>query len=346
MKCFLLDDRFCDATNGPFARRELAKMEAEKARELSERWKAELEDGLRRIVPLGEKDRKLFESARELLTGFTMGVIDPLEAVARGENVNPDRAVGEIRKCVDKLSHMTSSGMDTASRLCGDALGMGGWSDGIENVTKTVVAVDLAEYMKEARGRESEDGAEGVLWLNEELQEDIRRALREAGVNADEAYLIQTGDGVLCLLDRPEDAVRFAVKLHRARKMRTRLRTDEFARQFRIGIDRGEVAIREAIWIGKQSFRAGGVVIGRTVRLEAKSKEGELLMSEECYRELPDQIDCGEVAVTKHSDFCAVETIEGKQYEKGFGILARRLPIMDLIKKSRSATRAPMPSEV
>jgi TolB-like protein/class 3 adenylate cyclase/Tfp pilus assembly protein PilF len=142
----------------------------------------------------------------------------------------------------------------------------------------TAVLVDLVGYSDMSRLLEDSLGVQATLSLNQQVQRLIGDALAEAGGAAAENVVMTTGDGALLTFADVDQALQFAVSLHRYAARHNAGVTEPRARRvFRVGISTGEIAVDPI------TGSPAGMAISRAARLEAKADPGGVLIDSESW---------------------------------------------------------------
>ncbi len=175
---------------------------------------------------------------------------------------------------------------------------------------KVVVVADLARYSDVAKLLEEQLGVNAVAQLNDQIRLFVDQALADSGVDAADAVVKRTGDGVILSLDDAATASRFAEALHRNAAESNRGKDVTLPqRHFRVGISSGNVVIGD-------DFAGAAVVFA--ARLEARCRTGEVLIEENTWSDLPHAM--------KGLYGTEVEEVAGKHDERFF---ARRRQVVD-----------------
>lgn len=147
---------------------------------------------------------------------------------------------------------------------------------------KTVVSIDLVDYSGDARYRQENFGVASVGELDARIRQMIERALRACGRDPSAAVIRFTGDGVTLDLDHPHQAIEFAETFFsHAQAHNSRTREARHRWWFRMGAADGELAYRQQ---GADRLEPAGEALIIAVRLQSKSRPGELLVDEGCFR--------------------------------------------------------------
>lgn len=142
----------------------------------------------------------------------------------------------------------------------------------------TAVLVDLVGYSDMSRLLEDSLGVQATLSLNQQVQRLIGDALADAGGTASDNIVMTTGDGALLTFNAPDQALVFAVGLHRCAARHNAGVTEPRAhRVFRVGISTGEIAV------DPNTGAPAGMAISRAARLEAKADPGGVLIDSESW---------------------------------------------------------------
>jgi TolB-like protein/Tfp pilus assembly protein PilF len=142
----------------------------------------------------------------------------------------------------------------------------------------TAVLVDLVGYSDMSRLLEDSLGVQATLSLNQQVQRLIGDALSECGGAAADNVVMTTGDGALLTFTTPDQALDFAVRLHRCAGRHNAGVTEPRARRvFRVGISTGEIAV------DPNTGSPAGMAISRAARLEAKADPGGVLIDSESW---------------------------------------------------------------
>ena len=142
----------------------------------------------------------------------------------------------------------------------------------------TAVLVDLVGYSDMSRLLEDSLGVQATLSLNQQVQRLIGDALSECGGAAADNVVMTTGDGALLTFTKPDQALDFAVRLHRCAARHNAGVTEPRARRvFRVGISTGEIAV------DPNTGSPAGMAISRAARLEAKADPGGVLIDSESW---------------------------------------------------------------
>lgn len=114
---------------------------------------------------------------------------------------------------------------------------------------KTVVELDLVGYKSIASTIEENIGSSGVVTLNDQIRDFIDQGVSSLGALQGEGVVSNTGDGAILILDRAEDAHRFAAAVHHLTREHNRGKVEPTGtRVFRIGVPR-ETLPSESVWI-------------------------------------------------------------------------------------------------
>lgn len=142
--------------------------------------------------------------------------------------------------------------------------------------TKTIVELDLVGYSSISSVLEEGIDEKNVAQLNEQIQSFIDRALVAVGAEREKTVMQTTGDGAILVFERPSDAHRFAVAVHKATRQHNQEKTQPIAKRvFRIGAATGPIDMKPK---GGSGYEIAGMAIARAVRLEAQSTPGGLLV--------------------------------------------------------------------
>jgi TolB-like protein/class 3 adenylate cyclase/Tfp pilus assembly protein PilF len=142
----------------------------------------------------------------------------------------------------------------------------------------TAVLVDLVGYSDMSRLLEDSLGVQATLSLNQQVQRLIGDALSESGGTAADNVVMTTGDGALLTFVAPDQALDFAVALHKCAARHNAGVTEPRARRiFRVGISTGEIAV------DPNTGSPAGMAISRAARLEAKADPGGVLIDSESW---------------------------------------------------------------
>ena len=142
----------------------------------------------------------------------------------------------------------------------------------------TAVLVDLVGYSDMSRLLEDSLGVQATLSLNQQVQRLIGDALSESGGRAADNVVMTTGDGALLTFVGPDQALDFAVALHKCAARHNAGVTEPRARRiFRVGISTGEIAV------DPNTGSPAGMAISRAARLEAKADPGGVLIDSESW---------------------------------------------------------------
>lgn len=154
---------------------------------------------------------------------------------------------------------------------------------------RTVVFVDQARFTKGADEVYQLLGAQAVAQLKLQLEEMIDVALKAAGIALEGLHRESTGDGVMLILDHPEQGCRFAEALHRAAARYNQSRSHPYAqRHFRIGIYTDYLSfIHPVTEKGAARLIAGGMAPAFAQRLETACRTGEVLICPQTWAALP-----------------------------------------------------------
>lgn len=108
---------------------------------------------------------------------------------------------------------------------------------------RTVVSVDMAEYGRLTDGIDGIFGAEGIFRFNQQIQEIMTEVLAKKSIGCE--IRINTGDGALAVLKDPDQAVDFALAIHKAVRAKNSEKPDaEHRIHFRIGVSTGNLVFQ------------------------------------------------------------------------------------------------------
>jgi class 3 adenylate cyclase len=149
---------------------------------------------------------------------------------------------------------------------------------------RVVVSVDLAEYGRMTDEIEGFLGAEGIFAFNRQIQEIMAEVLNKQSISCE--ILINTGDGVLAVLREPDQAVEFAVAIHKAIRAKNAEKSNaEHRIHFRIGISTGNLVIQTTKSRDNSLAKhdIGGKVIKTAVRLQSAAQAGQVLICDKTH---------------------------------------------------------------
>ena len=170
---------------------------------------------------------------------------------------------------------------------------------------RTVAVVDMVAYSSIAKLLEENISAASVAELNRQIQGFMNRALAQVEDQQGYCRLALTGDGIILLFERAEDAHCFASHVHRfAREHNDERSLSTAERWFRVGIATGDVS--SSACSGEMPQYAG-ITIANAVRLESAAEPGEILVDRDTYD--------GLAAETKKL-YGPEETVHGKREER------------------------------
>ena len=174
-----------------------------------------------------------------------------------------------------------------------------------ETLRRTVAVVDMVGYSSIARMLEENISAASVLELNTQIQTFMRRALTTLPDQRAYSVLTTTGDGIIVMFERAEDAHSFAHQVHLLVKEHNDQRSESSAqRWFRVGIATGELSANaDAALAGDYA----GTTIANAVRLESAAAGGEIVIDNASFLELSE--DAKRL-------YGAEETVKGKRDER------------------------------
>ncbi|MDK1021994.1 MAG: NACHT domain-containing protein [Candidatus Hydrogenedentes bacterium] len=190
----------------------------------------------------------------------------------------------------------------------------------MSSARKTIVELDLSRYMDICRFlQESLNGPEAVAELNRQILNLITQGLQIVNLSIETIPYKSTGDGAIIAFDEAENAVQFAIALHRTADKENSGKKVELARRhFRVGMFTSDIIIEEkrtpsGDLIGHEFAGTG---IGDAVRLESKCKTGEILIDSETWAELPHD---------SRKQFGPEKIVKGKRPTEEFRAHSRRI---------------------
>lgn len=176
--------------------------------------------------------------------------------------------------------------------------------------TKCVVSVDLVEYGRMSDEMEGFLGAQGILLLNQRIQEVMHRALNKVSIPQTNVVFMDTGDGVLAILDDPDDAVKFAEAILVEVKEQNRGIESSHQIHLRTGVSSGNIVMQEVSTKDGRltKYNMGGKAIATAVRLQAASRPGQILVDDKTHRSIRGSI--------KYRFESKAHKVVGKRHEK------------------------------
>ena len=172
-------------------------------------------------------------------------------------------------------------------------------------IRRTVAVVDMVAYSTVAKLLEENISAVGVSDLNDQIQNFMTRALGQLSSDHTHSVIARTGDGIILLFERSQDAHAFAYHVHLFAAEHNRLLSESTAaRWFRVGIATGDIS--SAVSTARPAEYAG-TTIANAVRLEAAASPGHILMDQSSFADLPDDIKLL---------YGPEETVKGKRTER------------------------------
>jgi tetratricopeptide (TPR) repeat protein/class 3 adenylate cyclase len=180
-----------------------------------------------------------------------------------------------------------------------------GMSAGAETLRRTVAVVDMVGYSSIARILEENISAVSVSDLNKQIQTFMMRSLAQLPDPKGYSVFATTGDGIIVLFERADDAHRFAYQVHLLAREHNERRTESTAqRWFRVGIATGELSPNPDPTLGAEY---AGTTIANAVRLESAARAGEIVADAASFAGLSDKLK---------SLYGKDETVKGKREER------------------------------
>jgi HEAT repeat protein/class 3 adenylate cyclase len=151
-----------------------------------------------------------------------------------------------------------------------------------QQLTKTVLELDLASYADVARVLEENLDVTAVKAFEDQIQSFVDRGLQSVGLKRADVVLGTAGDNAILIFERPKLMHEFARAVHGLTVTHNQSKTVEAAKRwFRMGAVTGTVLILES------ERRIVGSTVARAVRLEAAAAKGQLIVDIATYNGLP-----------------------------------------------------------
>gem|GEM_PF-2016340 len=174
----------------------------------------------------------------------------------------------------------------------------------------TIVVIDMVGFSNVARVLEESLDAHSVIGLSRQIQAFVDRALTQLPEEHVHRVVARTGDGVILLFEKAEDAHCFAFHIHVFASEHNVQRNESLAeRRFRIGMATGDLSASRA-QDGQVEY--AGIIIANAVRLEGAGVAGEILVDRNTFSAL---------SVDSKRLYGEEETVKGKRAET---FIARR----------------------
>jgi len=171
-----------------------------------------------------------------------------------------------------------------------------------ESNTKTVLELDLVAYSDIARALEENLDVEAVKTFQDQIQSFVDIGLKELRLLRDNVVLATAGDNAILIFDNAALMHHFAKAVQEATEKHNRQRSVESAKRwFRMGAATGPVLIIP------EERRIVGTTVGRAVRLEAASEKGVILIDNDTFIALPEDL---------RKCYGAEEIVNGKRDEQ------------------------------
>lgn len=154
-----------------------------------------------------------------------------------------------------------------------------------QQLTRTVLELDLASYTDVARVLEENLDVWAVKVFEDQIQSFVDRGLEAVSLQRSDVVFGTAGDNAVLIFARPELMHEFARTVHKMTVTHNQSKTvDAAKRWFRMGAATGTVLI-----LGSKR-RIVGSTLARAVRLEAAAAKGELIVDLETYNGLPENL--------------------------------------------------------
>jgi class 3 adenylate cyclase len=174
-------------------------------------------------------------------------------------------------------------------------------------VKVAVVEIDLVGYSKSVKTVEAELGVKAVGELNNRIQKFIDDGIKAIGLDPAKVVIASNGDNAVLILDNADAAHKVARAVHASTKDYNASNVGSVQRRFRIGCAMGEIHQYSQNRDGRDTIT--GDVIARAYRLEAAASSGELLVDEEAFLNLSEEL---------RKEYGGPENIAGKQHDDIF----------------------------
>ncbi|MBF0227711.1 MAG: adenylate/guanylate cyclase domain-containing protein [Desulfobacterales bacterium] len=157
-------------------------------------------------------------------------------------------------------------------------------SDNFEQF-KTVLELDLVSYGEISIFLEENLSVEAVEKFENQIQQFVDSGLDHVGLKRHDVVVGTAGDNAILLFNDVVTMHRFSKKVHQETLIHNQNRSVELAKRwFRMGAATGTVRILES------ERRIIGTTIARAVRLEAAAKKGQLVIDNQTFVKLPNEL--------------------------------------------------------
>ena len=232
----------------------------------------------------------------EIITRIEKQVRNPLARLAKRnpkpkEFEKPYRRIAKIGIAISKA--LISQHNLVAGRLGTSAVNLRSLLEAtqVERViseTMSCVSIDMARYSVLARRIQGSQDAKALFEFNQNLQAQLRSALKEAGADPSTVPIDDTGDGALIFVREAHIAMGFAIEVQKSSFAKNlKVPTKEWHQNLRIGIDTGNLVL-DVMTKGEKvlSFNSAGVPIINAVRIQSNCPKGKIAVSRATWGQL------------------------------------------------------------